>query len=312
MQLGTVTIPANLAAGASTSFSQTVTLPPTPISGLPAGSKPLLGLGSSEPNPIPKVYISLWINPSQSVPESNYRNNLDLGRGIDTSVVTITPAQPSNPVGTAVGVSPSVITWGSTITIASQIENQAQGNAPATQALVELTPVGVAVGGFNSVQIGVLNVPPIAAWQTVNVAQAITLPALPPTLLANTNSFTLSVVQDANYQTNPLYPHLTTPANEATITIGPAASTGDTTTTPSSTSTTTTTTSGTSTTTTTSSTTTSPPRPARPDLAATTVQAPTPLTWGHSFQVSTMVQNVGTADAGPFDVQFVLTGTGGI
>jgi hypothetical protein len=52
-------------------------------------------------------------------------------------------------------------------------------------------------------------------------------------------------------------------------------------------------------------------QPVLPDLAATTVVAPSPLDWGHSFQVDTMVQNIGRGNAPPFVVRFILTGANG-
>jgi hypothetical protein len=54
-----------------------------------------------------------------------------------------------------------------------------------------------------------------------------------------------------------------------------------------------------------------PTQPLLPDLAATTVAAPSPLSWGHGFQADTLVQNVGQGNAGPFRVRFLLTGANG-
>ena len=42
----------------------------------------------------------------------------------------------------------------------------------------------------------------------VNVEQTINLPVTPPELLTNDSQFTLSVEPDANYLTNPVYPHV--------------------------------------------------------------------------------------------------------
>src|SRR5262249_13642964 len=49
-----------------------------------------------------------------------------------------------------------------------------------------------------------------------------------------------------------------------------------------------------------------------PDLAASSVLAPTgTIRWGQSFPVTTEVQNLGQGDAGSFRVRFLLTGQSG-
>ena len=93
------------------------------------------------------------------------------------------------------------------------------------------------------------------------------------------------MTQDANYITNDLYPNQPTQGigyDQTPITI--------------TTSTTSTATTG-----------------SLPDLAASSVVAPTgTVTWGQTIQVSTVVQNVGQGDAGPFQVFFLLTGQAGL
>ena len=144
-----------------------------------------------------------------------------------------------------------------------------------------LTPSGATPGGPADVTIGSIAVPAIPAWQTVNLVQPITLPATPPTALAGSTQFTLTMVQDADFVTNPLYPPPLAQGlgrDQALLQInpGPVLNTPE------------------------------------PDLAAATVLAPnTPLTWGQNFQVATSVQNVGPGDAGPFLVQFLLVGASG-
>ncbi len=96
---------------------------------------------------------------------------------------------------------------GRTVTVTAQVSNEAYGAAPATREAVVLTPPGVAPGTGSDVVIGNISVPPIPAWSMVNVEQTINLPVTPPELLANDSQFTLWVEPDANYVTNPVYPH---------------------------------------------------------------------------------------------------------
>ena len=106
----------------------------------------------------------------------------------------------------------------------AQIRNNAQGDAPATRARIVLTPAGSTPGGSDDVTIGYLHIPAIPAWQTVNLSQPITLPAGPPAALAGGTQFTLSMVQDADYVTNPIYPHQATQGlghDMVALSIGP-------------------------------------------------------------------------------------------
>ncbi len=190
--LGDVTIPAGLAAGQSSSFTTTVKLPTSPLPGM-------------SPNGL--LHINMVIDPQHVVSESNYRNQSGLGPGYDESAVQITPEQPANLVNTAIGVYPSAPQWGSSMTVTAQVSNEAYGVAPATQEAIVLTPTGVTPGTGQDVVIGTISVPSIPAWSNVNVEKAITLPVTPPSLLANDSQFLLWVEPDANYVTNPVYPH---------------------------------------------------------------------------------------------------------
>jgi hypothetical protein len=269
LPLGEASIPAGLDPSQTSPYDQVVTLPPTPIPGYTSGDP---------------IYIVTWVDPEGKVTESNNRNNTGVGKGYDTSAVTIKSPQPSQLIGSALGLSSAQSTWGQTITVTAQVRNNAQGDAPETRAKLVLTPSGVTPGGASDFTIGYLNVPAVPAWQTANVVQQVTLPVGPPSTLAGSTAYTLSMIQDADYVTNPLSPHV---ANQGTgldstpITINSDANTPA-------------------------------PAAALPDLAPTNVTAPsTPVFWGYYFQVGATIQNIGQAAAGPFNVQFVLTGSDG-
>ncbi len=267
--VGMVTIPAGVGVGQSVPFDTTIKLPATPLPGVSKS-----GI----------VYLNMKVDPTHSVPDSNYHNNQGLGMPFETSYVLITATQPPKLEGSTLAVSSTNTTWGSTVTVTAQIRNQSAGAAPPTRAMLVLTSAGQTAEWPNDVSVGNLNVPAIAPWQTVNVVQTFTLPATAPTLLAGGSSFTLSMIQDANYQTNSSYPHLptvgvhydqvpmtiTAPAN-STATAAPLA-----------------------------------------DLAASSVQSSNQtLAWGQTFQVTTTVQNLGQGNAGPFTVRFLLVGQNG-
>jgi hypothetical protein len=267
--LGEVTIPAGMAAGQDDTFTANLTLPQTPIPGA-ADNQP--------------VYIQMWTDPENVVTESNKNNNRGVGNGYDTTAMIITPPLAANLIGTTFSVTPQQTWWGTPITITAQIQNSAQGNAPPTRAKLVLTPAGVQPGGGSDFTIGYLTLPAIPAWGTINFSQQVELPATPPSVLAGASSFTLSMVQDADYVTNTLYPHLATRGlglDQAQIAIAPNPN--------------------------------GSPTPAPlPDLAADSVQvAASTINWGQTFQVTTGVDNLGPGSAGPFDVRFVLTGPSG-
>ncbi len=93
----------------------------------------------------------------------------------------------------------------------AQISNTSYGDAPATRAQVVLTPAGVTPGTGSDVTIGSIAVPAIAAWQTTNVEQTITLPVdTSPDAHGQDSQFNLSVMPDADFLTNDVYPHTVT------------------------------------------------------------------------------------------------------
>jgi hypothetical protein len=279
--LGTISIPAGLGPGQTSSFDQTFSLPATPIP----------NYNSSNP-----IYIDLFINGNKAVTESNYRNNEGVGQGFDSSPIVIVPEQPSLLIGSSIGVTPGSVTWGQTISVTAQIRNNAQGDAPPSRAKVVLTPSGINPGSAYDFTIGYINIPAIPAWQTINVQAQIALPASAPSALASNTQFTLSMAQDADYVTDPIYPHVASQgagldATPITITANPSA------TSPSSSS---------------SSPSSAPATPALPNVAPSNVVVTSQAVyWGYNFQVSATFQNLGQADAPPMEAMYLLTGTGG-
>jgi CARDB len=268
--IGSVTIPAGLAPHESVPYQTAVTLPSTPVPDVSSDGGTL--------------YVAAYVNPDRTVAESNYRNDRDLGPPYDTSPIDIQPPQPADLVGTTFAVTPTDPTWGSTITVTAQITNQGSGSSPQTIAVLSLTPSGLTYGGATTVSIGTITVPPLAAYQTYNAVETVTLPAVEPLAINNYTNFGLTMTQDAEYATSDLYPNSPTQGvgyDQTPITI------------------------------TTSSTSTATSGPL-PDLAASTILGPTgTIRWGQSFQVNSEVQNVGTGAAGPFQVFFVMTGQAG-
>ena len=275
MLLGTVTIPAGLQSGASYSFDQIVGLPPA------AGATVTTGQ---------TLYVTLWVDPNAAVTEANMLDKAGRGLGVDTSVMAIVPHQPANLVGTALNITPTntstanILSWGDSFNITEQIQNKGEGDAPPTRARIVLTPAGATPGGYSDVTLGNIAVPAIPAFQSTNVVQSVTLPPIEPGTLGGANQFTISVVQDGDFLTQPIYPQV---ANQGVgldqgpigIAPGPAgtAQAGN-----------------------------------LPDLApATVVVSQSSLNWGQSFQVGAVIQNVGLGNAGQFTVRFIATGVAG-
>jgi hypothetical protein len=268
--IGEVQIPAGLAAGAATPYQTSVMIPSTPIPNVNSSGGTL--------------YINAVVNASHAVEESNYHNDEDLGPPYDTDAVLIQPATPASLVGTTLVVSPTDPTWGSTITVTAQITNQSSGSSPQTRALISLTPQGLTYGASTTVGIGNIIVPPLGAYQTVNLVQTITLPAVEPSAVANYTNFGLTMTQDADYLTNDLYPNQPDQGiglDQASISI--------------TTSTTSTATVG-----------------SLPDLAASSVLlSASSVQWGKSIQATTEIQNLGAGASPASTVFFVLTGQSG-
>jgi len=266
-----VTIPDGLAAGQSVPFTTSVTLPTAPVPGM-------------GPNGV--VYIGMKVDPHNAVFESNKRNNSGIGPAHDLTTIQIAPSQPAQLIAVSVGTYPTTATWGKSLAVTSQISNQSYGAAPATRAQVVLTPSSQIQGTGFDVTIGSINVPAIAPWQTVNVEKSIPLPEIPPVLLAGNSEFTLTILPDADFVTNPVSPHVAiggVGVDQATVKINLPAGVE-----------------------------TEPYHDDLPDLAMGSVSiSAAELIWGRSFEVQTSVQNMGESDPGPFRVRFLLVGPSG-
>ena len=273
--LGTVTVPAGLAPGATSSFDQLVTLPPN----------------STTASATQTIYVSLLVDPNNAAKERTLTNKAGRGIGLDASPVVVTQPMPADLQGTAFSIAavntskPGVYSWGDTFDVTEQIKNVGQGNAPPTRARIVLTPLGATLGAYSDVTIGTINVPVIPAFQSANLVQRVTLPPLEPLTLSNATQFTVSVVQDGDFLTQPVYPRLADQGpgfdqGPLGINPGPLATTI--------------------------------PQGPTPDIAPSTVLvSQNSLYWGQQFQVSATVQNVANVPAGPFTVRFVAAGASG-
>ena len=300
VKIGSIEIPAGLGTGQTVAIDQQLRLPATAV--------PNVGTDGL-------VYVELQIDPNNVVAEQNKVNNVGQGQGYDTSVIYIVPQRSSALRTSAFGLSTANAAWGGNFNVSAQVTNNAAGDAPATRARVVLTPDGITPGTGSDFTLGDVPVPAVSAYNTVNVVQQISLPSTIPAVLTGYKTFTVSLVLDADYVANVVYPHTTTQGlgiDLASLTLTGGTASPTSTTTPTSSSTTTTTNPDGTTTATTTAATTPVTTIALPDLASAGVQAPTgPIAWGQTFQVSTTVQNLGSVDSGPFDVRFVMTGVNG-
>jgi CARDB len=268
--LALVSIPAGLAPGQSVPYDTSVTLPSSPIPNVSSNGG--------------TVYVNAVVNAAHAVAESNYHNNEDLGPPYDSVAELIQAPIPASLVGTTLAVTPTNPTWGSTITVTAQVTNQSSGASPQTRALLSITPQGLTYGGSTSFGIGSLAIPPLSGFQTVNLVQTFTLPAVAPSSIAAYTNFGLTMTQDADYLTNDQYPHQPDQGiglDQTSLTI---------TTSPTSTATV----------------------GSLPDLAATSVTlSKSTVQWGSTVEASTEIQNLGAGIAPPSTVFFVMTGQSG-
>ena len=275
--LGSVYIPAGLASKASYTFNQPITLPQT--------STTVTSTSVTQP-----IYVTLNVDPTNAANEASLADKAGRGMGIDTAQVLVSQQMPAQLQGTAFSISPiktvaaGIYSWGDTFAVTEQIKNTGQGAAPPTRARIVLTPAGATPGGYSDVTIGNINVPAIAPFGTANVVQSVTLPPLEPLTLGNATQFTISVVQDGDFLTQPVYPRIANQGNlldqgPLGISPGPLAGT---------------------------------PQGPTPDLAPSTVlTSSSSLYWGQSFEVSAAIQNVSNVAAPPFTVRFVAAGASG-
>jgi CARDB len=267
--LGSVEIPAGLARGASAYFDQVLSLPSTPLPGT---------------DQTQAVLIDVRVNHDRTVVERNYRNDQRNGQGLDMSLVNITPRQPASLIGTAIGLTPNSLTWGETFTLTSQVTNTGAGDAPPTRARVVLTPQGLLPGGPADMTVDSLIVPAMGAFQSANVVHNVKLPDIPPSSLASSTQFTLTLIPDADFQTNQGIANQVVQGlgfDQAVITVLPGPLSNE------------------------------PPAPL-PDVAPAAVQVESGTAyWGQTILVSTDVQNLGPGDVGPVRVRFLLAGANG-
>ncbi len=270
VKIGTITIPAGLQPGQTYQFDQVLWTP----------AQPLSGLGSA-----PSYYLTLQINPDQSVAESNYANDVQGLQGVDASMVTITPQRPSQLVAAGIRLRPGTANWGDTLHATATILNNGDGNAPPTTARIVVAPYGQDPLGPNGVTIGTLAIPQVLAHQSVTINQDLKLTSAPPASLASTNWFNVKMVVDSDHVANPVVttsPSTPQPVNGVglgewtMIQILPPTN-----------------------------------RPTaqqpRPDLKVDQIQSPSAVAWGQTFQIKTTLENAGAANAGPFKVHFLLS-----
>jgi CARDB len=263
--LGQATVPAGLLGGGQASYDQVVNLPTQPISGVSATGT---------------VYIQTLINPDNAVTESDTLNDSNVSQGVGLAVVAVAPATPAVLTGAGLSISPTVLNWGQTLQVSTKIYNNSTGNAPGTRARVVLTPTSAAPGGASDFTIGNIDVPAIAAGQSATLTQNIVLPGYPPLASINSTGFTLSVVPDADFKTNPVAPRVAVNGNGydmVALAINAPTTTLNV---------------------------------SRPNLNVTSALAPSaPIELGQTFEVVATLQNTGNLDAGPFRVRYVLVGS---
>jgi hypothetical protein len=262
--VGTAVVNTEIPPGGTGSFDAPMMAPPLPLA----------GLGSA-----PSYYLIPRADGDGTVNETNEANNGgELGG--PTSVVTITPQLKAKLEATAFLVSPNTLTWGKTLTVKAQITNVVPGSvAPATRARVVLYPKGQSATGPAAVTIGEIAVPSMTAYPPANLEASFPLPATPPAVLANSSTFNVSIIPDADFVTaTPLSAFLGhgNGRDTATVTILPGAA--------------------------------PLPVPARPEVNIARLQPVTDTaTWGQPLQVRATIENDGTADATRLRVRFALT-----
>jgi CARDB len=267
--LGQVTIPAGLAPGAIAPFDALVSLPAAPFDGMAQYAG---------------LYIGDQIDPAGTIKEASTALSTLAGPGIDFDTVTVAPHQPAVLTGVSLNAFPSQAAWGNAVQLTAQIKNSGLGDAPATRARVVLTPAGATVGGSYDVTVANINVPAIAAGQTAVVTQSVVLPAAPPSSLAGSTQFILSLAEDADFATNQVGPHNASQGmgfDMFSLTIPTASDV-------------------------------SSLSSAKPELTATSVVAPTSaLSLGQTIQVNSQIVNNSTVPVGTFVVRYFLVGTNG-
>lgn len=254
---------------------------------LPAGIKPgqtdVLEKEFSTPKVAPPAfaqlasyYLVLAIDPDNTVAESDETNNVNQRlQGYDTAVVTVTPRIPANLVPAGLSVAPGVADWGGTLHVTATVYNDSDGNAPPTNARIVLAPTGQNPFGPLGYTIGSVPMPAVGGNQNASASQDIPLPKNPPSALANYTNFTLFMVSDADEVADPVVRAVSVKGQGidwAPLQIRSTAA----------------------------------PSPSATDLKVVSLENPSSVAWGDSFQVKAKVGNAGTKAVGPLKVRFYL------
>ncbi len=263
VKIGSIQVPAGLNPGQTFQFERELTTPQVPVANLAQS---------------PSYYLLLNVDANNDIAESDESNNVNRGfQGMDTSMVTITPRQPSDLRAAGLSVTPQALQWGGTLHVKATVLNNGQGNAPPTNARIMLAPANTNPFGPDGYSIGTVAMPAISGHQSVTAEQDITLPSEPPSTLANLSNFVITLVPDSDEVANPVVSPVQLQGqgiDQASLQITPKASTT--------------------------------PTAQLPDLAVTSIQNPTAVAWGETFTVTAKVQNDGPTAAGPFKVRFLL------
>ncbi len=188
VDIGSVSVPAGLAPGASYQYDLQTTTPSQPLTYLDGQT----------------FYLTAVVDSTNNVVESNEANNANLGLiGQDTAAVTLGTSTP-NLQAAGLSVTPGVVQWGQTLHVTATVANNGGGDAPATNARIVLAPAGKDPLGSLGYTIGSVAMPSVTAGSSVSASQNITLPANPPSELAGYTSFTLSMITDSTGAANPV------------------------------------------------------------------------------------------------------------
>jgi len=263
---------AGVGEGSSFAFDEEFDLPPVALQGVPADGA---------------VFVGMVVDAGGQVAESNEANNSDVARGIDSTLVLITPEETATLEAQSLEFSDGQPRWGETVAVRVRVVNTSGAPAPASTARVVLTPPGQAPGGSGDVTLlGEIEVPELLPLESRQVVGEVTLPPGPPTGFPDAASVIAFVRIDAEHDVNPMLQPLNLQGRAVdweilAITPEPDAQPSN-------------------------------PDAPKPDLTAADVLVPgATLIWGREFKTSVAIQNEGAAASGPLNVRFVLAGPNG-
>lgn len=264
VKVGSVDVPAGLKPGEAFQFERRLSTPQVPI----------VDMAKS-----PSYYLLLHVDSKNEIAESNESNNVNRGlQGVDVSMVTVTPRQPSDLQAAGLAVSPGQLQWGGKLRVDAAVQNKGAGQAPPTNAWVVLSPANDTTPfSTSSYTIGTVAIPAINGNQSVQVSQEIRLPVEPPKALASLQNFKVTLIVDADKVADPVirpFQWKGQGTDMAFVMINPKAATKSTS--------------------------------ELPDLSISAIESPSAVVWGQTFTVKANVENGGASDAGPFKVRFLL------